>query len=78
MCDHRHLRSPTPAGIVEHVSSLSENLGELVDSADYSDITLVVEGIRFQSHKVILASRSDYFRYYWYYYCCKVEFVCDF
>lgn len=62
MCDHRHLRSPTPAGIVDHVSSLSENLGELVDSTDYSDITLIVEGIRYQSHKVILASRSDYFR----------------
>lgn len=62
MCDHRHLRSPTPAGIVDHVSSLSENLGELVDSADYSDITLIVEDDKFQSHKVILAARSDYFR----------------
>lgn len=62
MCDHRHLRSPTPAGIVDHVSSMSENLGELVDSADYSDITLIVEDVRFQSHKVILAARSEYFR----------------
>lgn len=62
MCDSRHLRSPTPAGIVDHVSSLSENLGELVDSADYSDITLIVEDDKYQSHKVILAARSDYFR----------------
>ncbi|CAG2188385.1 BTBD9 [Mytilus edulis] len=50
------------AGIVDHVSSLSENLGELVDSADYSDITLIVEDDKYQSHKVILAARSDYFR----------------
>ena len=63
MCDHRHLRSPTPGGIVDHVTSVSNNLGELVYNTEYSDITLVVEDVRFQSHKVILAARSDYFRY---------------
>jgi BTB/POZ domain-containing protein 9 len=63
MCDHRQLRSPTPAGIVDHVSSVSDNLGDLVLNAEYSDITLVVEDVSFQSHKVILAARSDYFRY---------------
>jgi hypothetical protein len=63
MCDHRHLQSPTPASIVDHVTSVSNNLGELVYNTEYSDITLVVEDVRFQSHKVILAARSDYFRY---------------
>ncbi|XP_071078772.1 BTB/POZ domain-containing protein 9-like [Haliotis cracherodii] len=62
MCDHRHLRSPTPAGIVDHVGYLSDNLGELVENEDYSDITLLVEGVRFHAHKVILAARSEYFR----------------
>lgn len=63
MCDHRHLRSPPPAGIVDHVSFLSDNLGELVENSDYSDITLVVENVPFPAHKVILATRSEYFRY---------------
>jgi hypothetical protein len=43
------------------VTSVSNNLGELVYNTEYSDITLVVEDVRFQSHKVILAARSDYF-----------------
>ncbi|KAK3093519.1 hypothetical protein FSP39_016697 [Pinctada imbricata] len=56
------MRSPTPAGIVDHVTTLSDNLAELVNNADYSDITLVVEGTPFKAHKVILAARSEYFR----------------
>lgn len=62
MCDHRHLRSPPPAGIVDHVSFLSDNLSDLVDNSDYSDITLMVENVAFPAHKVILATRSEYFR----------------
>lgn len=31
-------------------------------SDDYSDVTLIVSGQRFNSHKVILAARSQYFR----------------
>ncbi|OWF52316.1 BTB/POZ domain-containing protein 9-like [Mizuhopecten yessoensis] len=62
MCDHHQLRTPTPAGIVDHVGSLSDNLGELVDSSEYSDLTLIVEGTSFPSHKAILAARSMYFR----------------
>ncbi|XP_061172910.1 BTB/POZ domain-containing protein 9-like [Saccostrea echinata] len=62
MCDHRHLRSPPPAGIVDHVSFLSDNLGDLVENSDYSDITLIVENVPFPAHKVILATRSEYFR----------------
>lgn len=62
MCDHHHLRSPAPVGIVDHVGSLSENIAELIETEDYSDITLIVEGTRFRSHKVILAARSDFFR----------------
>ncbi|CAL1546096.1 unnamed protein product [Lymnaea stagnalis] len=62
MCDHHHLRSPAPVGIVDHVSSLSENFAELVETEDYADITLVVDGAKFRSHKVILAARSDFFR----------------
>nr|KAG5695211.1 hypothetical protein BaRGS_018333 [Batillaria attramentaria] len=49
-------------GIVDHIVSLSENFGELVDSEEYADITLVVENTRFKGHKVILAARSEYFR----------------
>ena len=63
MCDHHHLRSPTPVGIVDHIVSLSENFGELVDSDEYADITLVVENTHFKGHKIILAARSEYFRW---------------
>ncbi|KAL3875116.1 hypothetical protein ACJMK2_038050 [Sinanodonta woodiana] len=62
MCDHRQLRSPTPAGIIDHVTSLSDNLGELIENPEYSDITLVVENVPFSAQKVILAARSEYFR----------------
>lgn len=41
---------------------LSENIGSLCLSAEYSDVTLVVEGVRIPAHKVILAASSDYFR----------------
>ena len=65
MCDHHQLRpSGGPAGVIDHVSSLSDNLGELVENSEYSDITLVVEDRKFPAHKVILAARSEYFRYY--------------
>ena len=66
MCDYNHMRSPglNPSGIIDHVSSLSSNLGELIENSEYSDITLVVEERRFQAHKVILAARSEYFRYF--------------
>ena len=63
MCDHHQLRpSGGPAGVIDHVSSLSDNLGELVENSEYSDITLVVEDRKFPAHKVILAARSEYFR----------------
>ncbi|KAL8613580.1 BTB/POZ domain-containing protein 9 [Nucella lapillus] len=62
MCDHHHLRSPAPVGVVDHIVALSENFGELVDSDEYADITLVVENVRFHGHKIILAARSEYFR----------------
>jgi hypothetical protein len=46
------------------VSNITDNnQWENCISTEYSDITLVVEDVRFQSHKVILAARSDYFRY---------------
>ena len=64
MCDHHQLRpSGGPAGVIDHVSSLSDNLGELVENSEYSDITLLVENRKFPAHKVILAARSEYFRY---------------
>ena len=63
MCDHHHLRAPTPAGEVEHVNYLSENIGALFMREDYSDVTLVVEAQKFPAHKVVLAARSEYFRF---------------
>jgi len=49
-------------GEVQHVQLLSEQFSKLYLSDQYSDITLIVDNNRFSAHKVILASRSDYFR----------------
>jgi len=50
-------------GDVEHVNQLSDNIGALFMQDSYSDITLVVDGQRFVAHKVVLAARSEYFRW---------------
>lgn len=52
-------------GIVSEVDCaghLSEHIGSLCLSSEYSDVTLIVEGHRIPAHKVILAASSDYFR----------------
>ncbi|XP_034941957.1 BTB/POZ domain-containing protein 9 [Chelonus insularis] len=60
MSSHHHLNPPS--GEVVHINHLSENIGALYLSDDYSDVTLIVAGQRFNGHKVILAARSQYFR----------------
>ena len=60
MSSHHHL-NPT-SGEVEHINFLSEDIGALYLSDDYSDVTLLVCGQRFNAHRVILAARSQYFR----------------
>jgi BTB/POZ domain-containing protein 9 len=48
---------------VDHVATLSENLKNgLFLNSDYSDVNLIVEGVSFPAHKIILAARSFYFR----------------
>ncbi len=54
---------PLGLGEVDHVRSLSDNFNALLLSDNYQDITLVVENQRIPAHKIILASRSEYFRY---------------
>lgn len=59
--------STSTLGEVDHVRFLSENLSTLLNSDSYQDITLIVECQRIPAHKIILASRSEYFRYCYYY-----------
>lgn len=40
---------------------LNNSFEELLETGNYSDLTLIVEGISFKVHKAILASVSDYF-----------------
>jgi len=61
MCDQR-LHNDV-LGDVEHVNQLSDNIGALFMQDGYSDVTLVVEEQRFVAHKVVLAARSEYFRF---------------
>lgn len=53
---------PLGLGEVDHVRSLSDNFCALLSSDNYQDITLIVENQRIPAHKIILASRSEYFR----------------
>ena len=57
------LSSENPSFQVQHIHYLSEHIGALFLNDEYSDVTLVVEHHRFHAHKVILAARSEYFRY---------------
>ncbi|KAJ8670742.1 hypothetical protein QAD02_002001 [Eretmocerus hayati] len=57
-----HHRLNPSLGEIEHTTFLSEHIGALYLSDDYSDVTLKVNGQRFNGHKVILAARSQYFR----------------
>jgi len=53
---------PSPSE-VDHVANLSDDLkNTLFLSPEYADVHLVVEGVKFPAHKIILAARSDYFR----------------
>jgi len=47
---------------VNHVKQLSIDIGSLYNKTDYCDITLIIEGVELQAHKIILAARSEYFR----------------
>lgn len=64
MSDNHHLaaEAQAPEGQVDHEQELCENISALCMCDDYSDITLIVDANRFPAHRVILASRSDYFR----------------
>jgi BTB/POZ domain len=62
MSSQQQLGLSTPLGEVDHVRALSDNFASLLISENYHDITLLVEGQKIPAHKVILASRSEYFR----------------
>ncbi|CAL4127413.1 unnamed protein product [Meganyctiphanes norvegica] len=57
-----HIGLPAPSGVVDHSTNLAQDIGALFLNDEYTDVTLRVKGQRFHAHKVILASRSQYFR----------------
>lgn len=60
MSSHHHLNPSS--GEIDHIHVVSEDVGALYLSEDYSDVTLIVAGQKFNTHKLILAARSEYFR----------------
>lgn len=60
MSSHHHLNSLS--GEIDHIHAVSEDIGTLYLSEEFSDVTIVVAGHKFYSHKLILAARSEYFR----------------
>ena len=49
-------------GEINHFARLSQDFAALYLNQELSDVIFVVNGERFASHRVILASRSEYFR----------------
>ena len=49
-------------GQVSHTAPLSDHMGTLLASSMYSDLTLVVDKREFQVHRIVMATRSEYFR----------------
>ncbi len=47
---------------IDHSSEIASHISALFNTKDYSDITLVVGSSQFPVHRVILASRCEYFR----------------
>ena len=69
MADSHELRSNSfssnsslPSGEVDHVEMLSSQLGALLHSTEFTDVTFIVEDKKFPAHRVLLASRCEYFR----------------
>lgn len=62
MSNSHPLRPLTSVSEIDHLHLLSEHLATLVSGQEYSDVTFLVEGKRFPAHRVILASRCQYFR----------------
>lgn len=57
------------SGEIDHTDFLSDNIGSLFLNQNFSDVTFVVDGEKFPAHKVLLAARSEYFRYVCLSYC---------
>ncbi|KAF2359514.1 BTB/POZ domain [Trinorchestia longiramus] len=59
-----HLGLPycSTGGLVDHSIGLAQDIGNLYLNSEFSDVVLVVDGQKFYAHRVILASRSNYFR----------------
>ncbi|XP_040579007.1 LOW QUALITY PROTEIN: BTB/POZ domain-containing protein 9 [Lepeophtheirus salmonis] len=61
MSSQQPINPRTPSEI-QHTQFVAEDVGSLYLSEEYSDVTLIVDGQRFPGHKVLLASRSKYFK----------------
>jgi BTB/POZ domain-containing protein 9 len=60
--DENNATGHTNLSQVNHIRELAADISRLFDSSEHSDIQLIVEGVEFNAHKIILAARSDYFR----------------
>ena len=62
MSSQQQLGLTIQIGEVDHIQRLGTDLGSLLISENYHDVTVLVEGQKILAHKVVLASRSEYFR----------------
>ncbi|VDO37067.1 unnamed protein product [Heligmosomoides polygyrus] len=50
------------SSLIEHSTTVVDDIEALFSKSDFSDVTFVVEGERLHAHKPILAARCEYFR----------------
>lgn len=49
-------------GEIEHYEHVSGELSDLLKSGDNSDVTFIVQGVRFPAHRIILGTRCKFFK----------------
>ncbi|KAF6778611.1 hypothetical protein AHF37_01952 [Paragonimus kellicotti] len=47
---------------IDHSADIAFSISGLYGNDQFSDVTLVVQGVQFKAHRIILAARSEYFR----------------
>ncbi|KAA3674297.1 BTB/POZ domain-containing protein 9, partial [Paragonimus westermani] len=62
MVPGRSRRNDRSTQYIDHSTDIASSISGLYGNDQFSDVTLVVQGVQFKAHRIILAARSEYFR----------------